>query len=261
MSAEPRVEDLAVAVLSRLLPRLGADGSRGALVVAFTGATVGLDEAIGQTRGLVLRGFQLRLAFSHMAEHLYGDRVREQLAGFPQWEMLPPVAWFRVLHDAKGVVVPMLSVNSLSKIAALLADGQVSNVILHGLFSGKPVVVARNGVERNQGRADLGFHHGSELLWQAIDDRLRLAAGYGCRLADVSQLAAVVDGLVGGGAPASTARQAVLRAPGTVITQGDVSGAHRAGVDLRCAASAVITPLAREAAARLGVRLLREGIG
>lgn len=275
MSADDQVTELVSAVLSRLLPRLGADGRRGSLIAVFTGATVGVNGAVDQLRSLILRGFHLRLGFSEMADHLYGDHLRKQLAGFPQWSALPPFTWLRDLREAKAVVVPMLSVNSLSKVAGLIGDNQTSNLILHGLFTGKPVVVARNGVERNQGRIELGFHHGAPSLWRAVDDRLRQVAEHGCTLADISQLAAVVDGLVGCETPATpeppTIGQAAADAAGQpatgkvvvankVITQGDVIEAHRAGADMRCMSQAIITPLARDAATRLGVRLFRDGI-
>ena len=29
-----------------------------------------------------------------MAEHLVGDALKSGLAGFPNWEILPPRAWF-----------------------------------------------------------------------------------------------------------------------------------------------------------------------
>ena len=66
------VPGLVAEVVSRLAPRLGADGRRGRLVVAFSGATASLPETVGQCRLLVLDGYRLRLAFSPAAEQLFG---------------------------------------------------------------------------------------------------------------------------------------------------------------------------------------------
>lgn len=268
MSMDEQVQALVSAVLGKLLPAMGADGRRGRLIAVFTGATVGLDAAIDQVRSLIIRGFHVRLGFSEMADHLYGDHVRGQLAGFPEWSQLPAFTWLRDLKGAEGVVVPMLSVNTLSKLAALQGDNQTSNLILHGLFTGKPVIVADTGVLRNQGRIELGFHHGAPALWRALDDRLRLAAQYGCVLTDVSRLAELADGLAGNGrgdeaqgpSPvAAIAVPAAFAATGKVVTQGDVVAAHKSGQVLRLPVGAVITPLARDAASRLGVRLAGGG--
>ena len=55
--------------------------------------------------------------------------------------------WLLTLKDSCAVIVPMLSLNTLSKLALLVADNFASNIILHALFAGKPVLLARNGVD------------------------------------------------------------------------------------------------------------------
>ncbi len=50
--------------------------------------------------------------------------------------------WLHTLKESCAVVVPMLSLNTLSKLALLLADNFASNIILHALFAGKPVLLA-----------------------------------------------------------------------------------------------------------------------
>jgi hypothetical protein len=269
MSDEKQIAAVVSRVLGLLLPQLGADGRHGALISVFTGATVDVDQAISQIRSLILKGYVARLVFSEMAEHLYGEHVREQLAGFPQWDVLPPVTWFAALREAKAVIVPMLSVNSLSKIAQLLADNQTSNIILHGLFSGKPVVLAQDGVENTEGRKKLGFHRGNGNLLRAVEARLRLAVEHGCILTPViglaDKVAAILRPASAAGHPAQAAVETMdrsssqIRIQKAVITAGDVMAAQQSGADLRCSAQAVITPLARDAAMKLGVQLIRDG--
>jgi hypothetical protein len=260
MTEDKDIARIVARVLARLLPHLGADGRRGAVIAVLTGATVGIDKAIVQLRSLLLAGFEVRLVFSSMAEHLYGETVREQLDGFPGWSVLPPVTWLAALRAARAVVVPMLSVNSLSKLAQLVADNQTSNLILHGLFSGKPVIVARNGVEDNPGRRDLGFHRGNGALRQAVEARLAQAHAFGCVLTDIDHLAAVAVRQIPeeSGTPAAlpTGARTTVGHGNRVVTAGDVLAAHQAGADLRCRPQAIITPLARDAAVRLGIRLL-----
>jgi hypothetical protein len=266
---DEQIEKIITEVLRRLLPGLGADGSRGAVIVVFTGATVGINEAVQQVRGLIVEGFQPQLVFSEMAEHLYGPWLREQLAGFPHWSQLPAFTWLRALREARAVVVPMMSVNTLSKLALLIADSQTGNLILHGLFTGKPVIVASNGVETNQGRAELGFDKGFPALKQVVDERLKVIAGYGCKVVDVSRLSAAAAAAL----PRAQAREVdvaevatqspgagrgVVRHESTLITSGDVLQAERVGAVLQCSARTLITPLARDLAEQHGVRIVRE---
>lgn len=255
-------------VLKRLAPHLGADGSRGSLVVVLTGATVGLDDAIAEIQGLIFRGFHVRLACSEMAEHLVGQAVRDGLEGFPQWEILPGRAWFKVLAEARGVAVPLLSVTALSKLAALIGDTQASNLILHALFSGKPLVLARDGASRNPGRAALGFGAGNAALWRAVDERFHSAESFGATVVGLGGFADRVAALLPAKgtstkdtatmASSPTAR-AALATPKRVISGGDIMEASRRGADLVCAPAALVTPLALETAQRHGVRIVRAG--
>lgn len=258
---------LVTEVLKRLAPHLGADGSRGSLVVVLTGATVGLDAAIAEIQGLILKGFHVRLVCSEMAEHLVGQSVKDGLEGFPQWDILPDRSWFKVLAEARGVAVPLLSVTALAKLAALIADTQASNLILHALFSGKPLVLARDGASQTSGRVSLGFGNANPALRRAVADRFQTVASYGATVVGLDGFSAQVAALLPaiglsttttGSTMASTpAPRLTLATPKRVISGGDVMEASRRGADLVCAVAALVTPLALETAQRHGVRIVR----
>ena len=253
-------------VLKRLALQLGADGSRGPVIVVLTGATVGLDAAIAEIQGLILRGFRVRLVCSEMAEHLVGQAVRDGLEGFPQWDILADRAWFKVLAEARGVAVPLLSVTALSKLAALIADTQASNFILHALFSGKPLVLARDGASQGPGRVALGFGAANPALLRAVEERFKTAASYGATVVGLDGFAGQVAARLPATAKStvhtstmasSPTARAALATPKRVISGGDVMEASRRGADLVCAAAALVTPLALETAQRHGVRIVR----
>jgi hypothetical protein len=258
------VDRLVEEVVSRIAPRLGADGSRGTLLVVLCGASAGFSEAAAQLRALVLDGFRLELAFSGAAEELHGMVFRKQLAGFPHVSLLDSSEWLKALGRSKGVLIPLLTVNTLSKIALLLADNLVTNIILHALLMGKNVVAARNGADpAESSRADLGFNRGAPALGKALMERFRVVSTYGCRFADVRQLRETLNALL-------DCRRDELRdeerAPwraGTsvvpvkkVVTAETVLRAARMGQDtVACSGSTVITPLARELARQYGICL------
>ena len=253
------VPRLVAEVISRVAPRLGADGRRGRLVVTFSGATASFTETLRQCRLLVLDGYQLRLALSPAAEQLCGSVVRESLDGFPYVDQVDPVQWLGELLESRAVVCPMLSVNTLSKVSLLTADGLVPNLLLHGLFMGKPVVLARDGVDlSDEGRRGLGIDRATPALRQALDERLRTVAGYGCRITDARGLHATVNSaLVSGSVRAS----AGALPAGPLVTAADVRRAHRAaGEALNLSPGSLVTPLARDLAMQLGVRLTRNGM-
>jgi hypothetical protein len=131
---DEKLQKIVTAVISRIAQQMGADGSRGTLVTVFTGATVAFQEAVWQVRRLILDGYRIQLVFSQNAEDLYGQVMRDQLAGFPNVSFVEPSTWLLALKQAHAIVVPLLSLNTLSKVSMLIADNLPTNLILHGLF-------------------------------------------------------------------------------------------------------------------------------
>lgn len=254
-------------VISALAPQIGADGRRGPLIVVFSGATVGYQEAIRQVRSLVMDGFTLKLAFSQAAEQIFGQAVTDELAGFPHIGQVEQTRWLSDLTEARAVVSPLLSVNTVSKVSLLIADNLVTNLILHALFTGKPVILAENGADPSGiGRKKLGFCQGSPLLNRTISDRMRTAAGYGCLITDIGRFGTVVKSVLedGRSAPHEARGHVLNHAPrtlnriGKLVTAADISLAHRLGAALRISSASVITPLGRDLALRHGVPLVED---
>lgn len=264
MNEEQRIQQVVAEVLKRLLPHVGASGEQGTVTVVFCGATAGFTEALQQVRSFVLRGFRTELVFSRGAEQLYAPHVWEQLEGFPHIGPLDSSKWLRAAKETRAIVVPMLSVNTLSKLSLLIGDNLASNVILHGLFMGKPVILARNGVDPSDaGRIEPHFPGASVGLVKAIEERLQVVRGYGCTVTDVSQLSVALNAaLEPGDTLPDTSRVGKTKTPAperksNIVTAADVLQAHHSGVQLRLRSSTVITPLARELASKHGVCLLQ----
>jgi hypothetical protein len=260
---EKQIQQVIAEVLKRLLPHVGADGKRGTLICVFSGATAGYTEALQQIRSFVLRGYSVELVFSRGAEQIYAQHVWPELDGFPNVNPLDESKWLRTVKDANAIVVPMLSVNTLSKLSLLVADSLASNVILHGLFMGKPVVLAKNGVDPSDaGRIEPHFPCAGVLLARAIEERLRVVRNYGCVVTDVSQLLPAVEAALQPAARVrlihahgNGAKPPAIERQSKIVTASDVLQAHHLGTRLRLHHATVITPLARELATKHGVFL------
>lgn len=268
MKNQQQIQRIVAEVISKLAPRLGADGRHGSLIVPFSGATAGFGEAVRQIRFLILDGYQVRLAFSQAAEQLFGQVVKDQLAGFPHVSSLDPAQWLSALGEARAIVCPLVSVNTISKLSLLIADNLVTNLILHGLFMGKAVILARDGVDLNgQGRKTLGIDNGAPALRQAVVNRLQTVTEYGCCITDVQGLRATVNSVLtsqGTAAPKQPAPNSYstplkLSTSGRLITAADVRNTHRIGATLSISSASLITPLARDLAMQLGVVFVERG--
>ena len=255
---ENELQSIVAEVLRRLTKRLGTYHSDSRLIAVFTGATVGFEEAIEQVRQLLLDGFQVRVVFSPAAEHILGGIVRRSLDGFPNVNFDLVRAWLSCLNEAHAVVVPMLSLSTVSKLASLIADNTASNILLHALCMGKPLVLARDGADPDgEGRDELGFHRANPVLKQAMRDRLQTAASYGAILTDACRLAETVRSVLTARAVPSDspppARPATFQ--GRILTAADVRTARQGRVELILDPAVRITPLARDMARQLGVSL------
>jgi hypothetical protein len=265
MTTGDQFQDIVAEVIRRLIERLEADERNARIIVVFTGATVAFGEAVEQVRSLLLGGFRTQLVFSEAAEHLLASLVKKQLDSFPGVGFVQAGSWLSALKDAQAVVVPMLSVNTVSKLAALIADNLASNVLLHALLMGKPLIMARDGADPDDsGREALGFHKANAALQQAMRQRLRTIEDYGCILTAADRLASTVRSLVAlegmesyqQNSPAAACPP--LNPCGPIATAGDVLHAHQLGANLSVGPAARVTPLARDLARQLGVALIMD---
>jgi hypothetical protein len=261
---DEQIQRIVAEVISRLAPRLGADGHRGCLITVFSGATAAFGEAVRQVRSLILDGYRVLLALSEAAEQICGQVVRDQLAGFPHLSFVDPVKWLPSLREAQAVVCPLMSVNTVSKLSLLIADNLVTNLLLHGLFMGKAVIVASDGVDfASQDRKALGIHGGAPALQQAVAYRLRIVAEHGCHVTCARLLRETVNSILTNGdlsigkrpdsEPPSSSP--TLRCAGRLVTAADIRKAHQMGVNLSISSTSLITPLARDLAIQRGVVL------
>jgi len=265
---ENKIQQIVAEILKRLAVQAGASGERGDVIVVFTGATGGFIEAIQQVRSLVLRGFRAHLVFSHAAELLCGPVIWQELEGFPQVVPFDDSKWLGNLSNAKGVVVPLLSVDTLSKLSLLVADNLASNLLLHALFIGKPLILAHDGVDpSDQGRVHRHFPHCSPAVAAAIRERMAMVRNYGCEVVDVGCLTSALEAALepkiaagtnchGNGVTKLTSFGQKRKAK--IITAVDVLQAQQSGEPIRLYPSTVITALARELALKRGVNVLTE---
>lgn len=256
---------LVAEIIKRLSQQLGADGTKGEIVVAFSGATVGMAVAMAQVRGLIYDGYQVLTAFSENAKALFGSWVKDQLLGLPFIRSVAPSNWHSVFTGVKAVVVPLLSLNTAAKVSHLIADTLPTNLMLHALAGGKPLIAAQNGVYPDD-RLFPEKTGASPAFRKAVQDRLKTLEGFGCRLTDVKNLRIEVNqalrepkSLAGGSARSFSnmpEHEAFITLGHHLITAAHIRQARDRGVGFRLAPGAVVTPLARELAMNAGVKLI-----
>ena len=251
--------------INRLSQQFGADGSEGEIIVVFSGATVEMSEAMTQVKGLIYDGYQVLTAFSENAKNMFGSWVEDQLLGLPFIRSIAPSNWYPSFTCARAVVVPLLSLNTAAKVSHLIADTLPTNLMLHALACGKPLIAAPNGV-CPEGHLLTENAGAAPAFRQAVQERLKTLEGFGCRFADVKSLRTLINRTLSDlkhSAGDPTRSLSMISEHETFITLGErlITAAHirqarDRGVGLRLIPGAVVTPLARELAMNAGVKLI-----
>ncbi len=183
-----------------------AVSARGVVAAVFTGGDQNLDAAFAQVRALKDGGADIVLVLSPAADKIIGaDRIRRETGAsrvISSWRELGDMRAF--IGGLSGIVAPVLTLNTLSKIVSLQGDNLVANVIIQALFRNKPVVMATDSVvccEATSPPAGI----------KAVLDRLYArAAALGILAVPAAQLAAAY---AGGGRPAVTGTASTVPPP------------------------------------------------
>ena len=117
------------------------------LLVLLCGGLTGAQEAAEQLRKLDQAGYQMDVMFTEAGKGVLGERwlKAEQLGNLKVIDNLAD--GFVSLNNAHAVVVPVMTVNTASKVLNGIADNAVTSAIMHGLLQGKPVIAAKDACD------------------------------------------------------------------------------------------------------------------
>jgi hypothetical protein len=150
----------------------------------------------------------------------------------------------------------------------LMPAQPATNAIVHALIMGKPVIAAAEGADPKTPGGHwekLGYRGDNPAMERTARQHLAALSAFGCRLVSAARLAETTTATCSSPTKkppaAETGGRKIEREtytpPGRVVTAADVRAAGGAGADLSVAPDTPITPLARETAKRLGVRIHR----
>lgn len=248
------LEELVRLVVREVLQSLPTKKNYQALVL-FTGGKTGKEAAFQEIKKLEEKGWEFVFACSKAAADLYGAELRHT---FPQSEILTnPLekSPLELQKDLDLVLLPILSQNSLVKIALGISDTLPTLLVKMALLLGKPILAASNAADARYFCQQKGLTKASAGFLQMMDEYLTRLTSFGITLVDVQSLGITAENLVAAAAlPSLASRKKAVAAP-RVITGEVVRQAAAKEVDLICAPESLVTPLAREWAQKYGVNI------
>ncbi|MCL2315524.1 MAG: flavoprotein [Actinomycetia bacterium] len=222
------------------------------VLVLFTGARLGADEAIGQLGLLKAAGFTLNGLQTPTATAIL-DQQRIAALGLGV-----PAGSLAGTHDL--LLVPTLSTNTAAKVACGVADDMASNVIAGFLREGRPIVAAREGACPDCA-ARLAIHPHTPAAYRArLRANLEALADFGVTLTAARTLAQAAQSCLRGGPAPLPRPPATIPGPaasGRVLGERTVQTWPR-GSSQRVPAGTRVTPLAREAARARDITIICE---
>jgi len=247
------------------LPGANSQQASRTLVVLFTGGHVGLDDGIAQALALAKAGWRLDVVLSPRAEALFGRQRFAALGGTGRILGSDDVkSTLTLLEGAEAVVVPVLTRNTATKAALLIADSLATNLLLQAVAMGKPVLAARDAADPSAALcACVGTAAAPVAISRMMEAYFRTLGELGLEMVPVSELARTVTNRLGGNLPsAGRGRPAALnrrqegakRQRRTIVTADDVAAADPSQ-PLILPEDAIVTDVARETARRRGIEI------
>ncbi|MBQ9156599.1 MAG: flavoprotein [Eubacterium sp.] len=128
-------------------------------VVLFSGALIGYQDAVPALNELKKDGWKLTAVLSKAAgEVLTKERISSDIDPDAIYVEGAPVDGRQIIDSHQFVIIPELTINTAAKVANCISDNLLTNMISRAMATGKPIVAAIDGCcPDNQVRAKLGF--------------------------------------------------------------------------------------------------------
>ncbi|WP_069650898.1 flavoprotein [Caloranaerobacter ferrireducens] len=111
------------------------------LALVFTGTNIGLNDYVDKLIKLKRYGFTYDVVLSEVAEEIIGMDVLKSRLGPKKIFNNVMIANLDVFYKFDGVIVPMMTQNTLTKLVMGLQDDFITSLIWHMLWFSKPVFI------------------------------------------------------------------------------------------------------------------------
>lgn len=245
---ETQLRELIAELIAELLPQAVAPAKPNALVL-FTGALLGFEESVaslGRTTSVNLDWTQTDSA----------SRILDQ-ATIEAVGMTRADSSLVVSHDL--LIVPTLTVNMAAKVVHGIGDCLASNVIAEFIMTNKPVIAVTNAACPDSADKRGWFPAMPEGYAAMLRDNLTRLRSFGVHLTSAAKLDRTVARVVGAAAPESAKGESFAGGVDCdlkVISESvikSIPGRSR----LRISRQAIVTDLAKEAAASANITIER----
>lgn len=260
MNYSKQVVDL---IVREVLKQLGgAPSELGGLklLALFSGGKLGADEALAQLMELRAGGYQITVAFTPSAERVLGtDWLRTEL---PDTEIVTESDVQSPIDFVKGfdmIAVPVLSLNTVAKVACGIADNLPTTFLMEGLLQGKPIIAANDACDVNHPMRPKS-QNSNQVYHNRLQENCKILENYGVLFVQASDLGRAVNQCARQDGRSSADAYLKQPNPDTTIFSERVLSMDSVSVwgdkVLRISKGTLITPAARDLAEERGIEII-----
>ena len=236
------------------------------LLVVFTGTNIGIDKALNELRKSKKYGINFDIAFSWNGKDILDIKnIQNQLGARNVFTEVDKGKIGPILQRVDGIVVPMTTQNTTSKLSQGILDDFVSTLLWEGLWRGKKVVLNLDSVV-----AYKGLRSKVPVMQQMVEEMIQKVEKMGvvtlygqdyqkvleetfCK--NKAMRTSIHTKAQGFSSPMQSPKKTGEK---TILTEKDIMNLNSPLKVLSVPFDAVITPLAKDRAKAMGIEIKKE---
>lgn len=117
-------------------------------LILFTGGNIGVESAIENIKKLIDNGWKLKVVLSKNADFVLGYDYLKKKIGIEDVFVEGKIRDIKYLkQDISKIIIPVLTINSASKVALGISDTLITYLISWGIMKGIPIIAAKDACD------------------------------------------------------------------------------------------------------------------
>lgn len=239
------------------------DSEKKHLLIVFTGTEYGLNESLAElVKAKNNYGFSYDLGFSFSGEAVIGEkgineivrRLEPRNTFFEQDQLI----FERVMENVEGIVVPMTTQDTVSKLAFGIQDSFISTLLWQALWKGMTILM-----DFQNSRKYKGTESKSDLQRQMVEEHIEKVKSFGIKeLLKDNYIVGMLNGFKNAnievvGLSDSLVEQTVKKDFPKFVTSKDLLELAGSSKKLTIPSDTVVTPLAMDTAKEHGIEIIK----
>lgn len=221
-------------------------------LVLFTGGKIGFENSVKNIKRLIDNEWKLKVVLSKNAEFIMGSDIIKQKLGIEDVFVEGKIKDINHLkQNVKKIIIPVLTMNSASKIALGISDTLITYLVSWGIMSGIPIIAAKDSCDpENDVRLKLGPNTPEDYN-NMIQNNLKKLESYNIRFTSAERL--YEDTTNASESLKFSSQPVVLKK--RLITTEDIMKAKKDNYEIVVSKDTIVTALAKDMACNIGINI------